>query len=88
MLLDYPNHDDRIRFQEEVDKGSLPENAEIGGLIEIHGDGGRGINWTDGCIALSNKDMDVLYRKVQKGSMITIVGSLRPFKEVFENIDN
>jgi len=27
-------------------------------LIEIHGDGGRDRNWTDGCVALSNPHME------------------------------
>ncbi len=52
LLLDYPNDEDKKRFKAEIAKGSLPESAKIGGLIEIHGNGGKGIDWTEGCIAL------------------------------------
>ena len=44
LLLDYPNEEDKARFQAEIDRGSLPKNAKIGGLIEIHGNGGKGID--------------------------------------------
>jgi lipoprotein-anchoring transpeptidase ErfK/SrfK len=74
LLLDYPNAADRERFAAEQRRGEIPRGAAIGGLIEIHGDGGRGQNWTDGCIALANGDMDDLYRRVAPGTRVTIVG--------------
>jgi hypothetical protein len=43
-------------------------------LIEIHGHGGRGTDWTQGCVALSNSDMDDLVRYVGVGTPVTIVG--------------
>jgi len=54
--------------------GQLPRGAALGGLIEIHGEGGRGKDWTKGCVALSNDDIDDLYRKVGVGTPVTIVG--------------
>ncbi|HSD26878.1 MAG TPA: L,D-transpeptidase, partial [Vicinamibacteria bacterium] len=42
--------------------------------IEIHGEGGRGQNWTEGCVALSNPDIDDLYGRVGVGTRVTIVG--------------
>jgi hypothetical protein len=74
LLLDYPNAEDRARFAAARRRGEIPGDAEIGGLIEIHGEGGRGNNWTDGCVALSNDDMDDLYRRVGVGTRVTIVG--------------
>jgi len=76
LLLDYPNDKDRENFKKEIASGSLSPSAKIGGLIEIHGDGGKGIDWTEGCVALANKDMDVIYRIARVGTPVTIVGSV------------
>lgn len=81
LLINYPNEEDIIQYEENVRKGLVPKKG-IGGLIEIHGDGGRGINWTDGCIALSNDDMDRLYNMTAVGTPVTIVGSLRSLNEI------
>jgi len=74
LLLDYPNDADRQRFAAAQRRGEIPRGARIGGLIEIHGDGGRGQNWTEGCVALSNRDLDDLYPRVGAGTRVTIVG--------------
>jgi lipoprotein-anchoring transpeptidase ErfK/SrfK len=74
LLLDYPNKDDRKRFEAAKKRGEIPRRAGIGGLIEIHGGGGRGQNWTDGCVALKNSDMDELFARVRVGTRVTIVG--------------
>lgn len=81
LLIDYPNDDDRTRYRENIRKGIIP-NRGIGNLIEIHGGGGRGINWTDGCVALSNDDMDKLWAYVSVGMPVTIVGSMRSLSEI------
>jgi lipoprotein-anchoring transpeptidase ErfK/SrfK len=44
-------------------------------LIEIHGEGGRGWDWTDGCIALTNADVERLLAAVPIGTPVAIVGS-------------
>lgn len=82
LLLDYPNGDDIRRFNHARRTGTLPDSAEIGGLIEIHGEGGKGNDWTDGCMALKNSDMDIVYSIIQNGTRVTIVGSLRPLSEI------
>ena len=74
LLLDYPNAEDRKRFAAAMKRGEIPRASAIGGLIEIHGDGGRGQNWTDGCVALRNSDMDELFARVPVGTRVTIVG--------------
>ncbi|MBE3139905.1 MAG: L,D-transpeptidase family protein, partial [Thermoplasmata archaeon] len=76
LLLDYPNDEDKKRFKSEIKHGSLPASAKIGDLIEIHGNGGKGVDWTEGCIALTDKEMDVVFRIVKAGTPVTIVGSM------------
>ncbi len=73
-LLNYPNEEDRARFVRAKRKGQIPGSARIGGLIEIHGEGGRGADWTSGCVSLSNGDLDQLLRHVRPGTQVTIVG--------------
>lgn len=87
LLINYPNDDDVRRFNHEKKNGMLDNSAEIGGLIEIHGEGGKGTDWTDGCVALTNHDMNMLYNVSQKGTSVIIIGSLKPLDEVF-NVPN
>jgi murein L,D-transpeptidase YafK len=75
LMLDYPNSNDR-------------RLGRTGSAIEIHGSGsGRrptngGTNWTLGCVALSNGDVDYLFRlaegakRMRKGTPVGIVHSL------------
>ena len=76
LLLDYPNEEDRTKFNSDIASGALPPSSRIGGLIEIHGNGGKGIDWTEGCIALTDKEMDIVYRIALPGTPVTIVGSM------------
>ncbi len=75
LLLSYPNGDDVARFRELQRRGQIPPRAGIGSLIEIHGSGGQGQDWTDGCVALRDRDMDTLFRHVRVGMPVTIVGT-------------
>lgn len=75
LLLDYPNAEDKNRFQDAKENGRVQRSSVIGSLIEVHGDGGRGTNWTDGCVAVTNEEMDFLYEKLAVGSPVVIVGS-------------
>ncbi len=85
LLINYPNEEDKKKFQEEVRRGTLPASAKIGGLIEIHGSGGKGTDWTDGCVALADSDMAKLYKLVKVGTPVTIVGSLENLNSVKNN---
>lgn len=73
FLINYPNERDKARFAENKAKGIISRYARIGALIEIHGSGGRDEDWTDGCIALTNHEMDYLMKFVTVGTPITIV---------------
>jgi len=75
LLINYPNDEDRMRFALGQRRGSISARAGIGSLIEIHGDGGEGRDWTDGCVALTNQDMDRLFAHVRVGMPVTIVGT-------------
>jgi hypothetical protein len=77
LELNYPNLYDEELFYKSIENGHLPWDAEIGGSIEIHGEGGTGSNWTDGCIALKNSDMDSLFNLVEEGTPVTIIGTLQ-----------
>lgn len=77
LLLDYPNQLDKQRFLAGKKKGLLAQDAAIGGLIEIHGHGGKGTDWTDGCVALPDTSMEALFAQSPIGTTVTIVGSLK-----------
>ena len=71
--ISYPNEND---IEKAKKLGVNP-----GGFIMIHGQpNGFGwfsailqlFNWTDGCIALSNKDMDIIWDRVEVGTPIKI----------------
>ncbi len=74
LLLNYPNDSDRAEFRKAIRQGKVNRRARIGGLIEIHGDGGRGQDWTDGCVALENRDMDALFDLAYVGMPVIVVG--------------
>jgi len=76
LMLDYPNAEDRVRFRRLKRAGQVSRDQEIGSLIEIHGQGGRSQDWTKGCVALDNEDMDDLVPKVEVGTAVTIVGTI------------
>lgn len=82
LLLNYPNEEDTARFRAGQADGSIPAGAKIGGLIEIHGSGGRGADWTDGCVALTDREMDIIYRIVKIGTPVTIVGSVNKLEDL------
>jgi murein L,D-transpeptidase YafK len=73
LLLSYPNQSDQKRFGENKKKGIISAQAHIGGFIEIHGEGGKNQDWTEGCVALTNRDMDHLMQYVRAGTRVTIV---------------
>jgi hypothetical protein len=85
LLINYPNKVDVQEFNERIRNGQLRADASIGDLIEIHGDGGKGGNWTQGCVALKNSEMDVLYKYVSKGTPVTIIGSTLTIEEFFKS---
>jgi lipoprotein-anchoring transpeptidase ErfK/SrfK len=74
LLINYPNEKDRDQYLFAKKKGLIPQTADIGGLIEIHG-GGKNI-MTYGCISMDNQSIDELYGAVKVGTPVTIVGAV------------
>ncbi|SDY37761.1 L,D-transpeptidase catalytic domain [Jannaschia faecimaris] len=66
--IDYPNAEDRA-YAEAMGK-------KPGGDIFIHGWGdkrrGRGKDWTAGCVAVTNREMKLIYAMVQNGVPVDI----------------
>jgi lipoprotein-anchoring transpeptidase ErfK/SrfK len=76
LVLDYPNEDDRRRYQLGRKKGQIPASRAIGREIEIHGVENELMAQTLGCVMLENPPMALLYGRVTKGTPVTIVGAL------------
>ncbi len=73
LTIDYPNKDDWARFDTAKQNGLIEPETKIGGEIQVHGSGGRGRNWTIGCVAVSNANMDVVYGAAKLGTPVCIV---------------
>lgn len=77
--VSYPNGEDRRRYRRLRREGEVPEGAGIGGDIGIHGypEGWAAIrrlfDWTAGCIAVDNDEIEELYRAVAPGAVIEIL---------------
>ncbi len=76
LVLDYPNEEDRRRYEVERKKGQISASRTIGSQIEIHGIENELMAQTLGCIMLDNLQMALLYGRVSKGTPVTIVGAL------------
>ena len=84
LLFDYPNKEDKIRFDQAKKKGLIPARTGIGSLLEIHGGGSDGM--TRGCISLEDTDMDSLFGMVKEGTPVTIVGAINGTYEIPSSI--
>lgn len=82
LLLNYPNEEDRRRFQSARKTGLIPASKGIGGQIEIHGVENELMAQTLGCVMLENPQMVYLYDRVEKGTPVTIVGALHEHNSV------
>lgn len=50
-----------------------PMDTALGGWIEIHGEGTGGrINWTHGCVAVKNSQLDAIWEMVSRGTPVII----------------
>ena len=52
-------------------KQGPPQYTALGGLIYIHGNGASS-DWTWGCVALENEDVEELYQTIPVGTPVTI----------------
>ncbi len=73
------DHKTYYRITDSHVKGEIPpQNTLLGGQIGIHGLGKadlkihRLMNWTHGCIALTNQQIDILSRWVEIGTRVEV----------------
>jgi murein L,D-transpeptidase YafK len=61
-----------------------PADTKLGGDLGLHGEGARwrgesrGLDWTYGCIALADRDLDFVIDRVHVGTPISILGPDAP----------
>jgi len=77
IWLDYPNTQNWLKFGRAKQAGKLPEDADIGGQVGIHGTEDdlknlTGQNWTRGCVSLLNKDLEEIYPLVTEQTLVVI----------------
>lgn len=79
MSIDYPNEASFEKFRQRKAEGIVPQNAQIGGEIGIHGtwphedyaiDQYR--NWTEGCISTKNQYIQELFNLLPVGTRVEI----------------
>ena len=70
-LISKSQYDAIVRAQKQ--RRMPPMGTELGGWIEIHGDGtGGATNWTQGCVAVRNTVMNELWVDVEVGTPVLI----------------
>ncbi len=80
LRLDYPNADDRARFAKLKREGTLDKRDTIGGDVGIHGapaqlgwkKGHKEVDWTLGCIALDDDEIEEVASLVKDGTEVDI----------------
>ena len=79
LVVSYPNDEDRRRFAERKQRGEVPPGRGVGHGIGIHGVGGaayagthKQADWTLGCVALDDDEIDEVARLVKDGTKIVI----------------
>jgi murein L,D-transpeptidase YafK len=79
LSVSYPNDEDRRRHADLKARGVVPPGVGVGFGIGIHGTGDRAWNgvhketdWTHGCIALDDDEIDEIASLVRDGTRVTI----------------
>lgn len=82
LHVSYPNAADRKAWARGQADGSVPKGVGIGGAIGLHGEKKgwswlphKAIDWTRGCVALDDDEIEELYRAVVPGARIDIYPS-------------
>lgn len=79
FALDYPNNNDKTKFEELKRQKKIPANAKIGHSVGIHGTWAEEditidarAAWTDGCVSTKNSYIDELYSFIPVGTKVII----------------
>ena len=80
LALDYPNDDDRKRHAELVARGEVPDGRGPGSAIASHGRKAmqpdrlhKLVDWTLGCVALDNAEIEEVASVAPVGTEVVIV---------------
>jgi murein L,D-transpeptidase YafK len=82
IAIDYPNAEDRVLYEHELQNGGVPKITDrplrIGGGIGIHGTDQpdaqeRGEDWTQGCVAMRNRDLVHVFDNVHIGTPVLVL---------------
>lgn len=93
--LSYPNENDLswAYFRKELKPENTSKLDHLGNNIGIHGGGPakiekgkRDLNWTQGCIALSNKDLKTLLSYLKPGQKVFLINSSKPLFEILKKL--
>lgn len=82
LILDYPNADDRRRFEAAQQAGLIPKNRQMPGLIQLHGMAQGITDQPYGSIVLDNPQIAVLFDQVAVGTPVNIVGALESHNSI------
>ncbi|HUR96597.1 MAG TPA: L,D-transpeptidase [Pyrinomonadaceae bacterium] len=64
---------DHDEIAKKIDAGKMPpQKTALGGEIYIHG-GGTASDWTQGCIAMKDDEIEELFRLIPAGTKVTIL---------------
>ena len=67
------NETEHARIVRAIDDGKMPlQKTALGGEIYIHG-GGTERDWTEGCVAMKNEEIEELFRAIPVGTKVTIL---------------
>jgi lipoprotein-anchoring transpeptidase ErfK/SrfK len=79
LAISYPNDEDRRRFEDLVTRGEVDRKVGPGSAIAIHGrrkdmwDGAhKAVDWTLGCVALDNGEIDEVAAMAPVGTTVVI----------------
>ena len=76
LVLNYPNADDKRRFEAAQKAGEISKSQPISGSIEIHGIAHGITDQPFGSIVLDNRHIAALFQQVAIGTPVTIIGAL------------
>lgn len=82
LILDYPNADDRRRFEAAQQAGLIPKNRQMPGLIQLHGMAQGITDQPYGSIVMDNPQIAVLFDQVAVGTPVNIVGALESHNSI------
>ncbi len=75
LRINYPNKEDKKRYEEAIKNKIIPKNKKIGSGIAIHGtndEASLGHNASSGCIRMNNNDIEELLEYIEKDTKVII----------------